>query len=199
MIIHDLEQGSQGWFNIRLGLPTASNFNRIVTSKGDLSNSNLSYMYELIAEHLIKEKEDFAKNHYMERGNELEDNARAMYSLMTDNEVEEVGIITNDEITVGASPDGLIGDNGGLEIKCPKSSTLVKYLLKGELPTEYKLQVMGNLWLSEREWWDFFAYHPKIKPFYLRVYRDEEFIKKMSKKIIEFTKKLQENLKKIKD
>lgn len=187
MIIHNVEQGSEEWFQIRLGLPTASRFSDIVTpAKCELSKSRHKYLYELVAEKLIKERECNFSNEWLERGNELENEARQMYQLLTDNGVKEVGIITDDDIKVGASPDGLIGEAGGLEIKCPKASTLVKYYIKDELPLEYKLQVMGNLWLSGREWWDFFAYHPKVKPFYKRVYRDEKCIKKLKEFILPF-------------
>ena len=199
MIILDVEQGSDEWHSLRLGIPTASRFKDIVTpTKGDKSKSYKTYMYELLAERLTQSKEDFFKSEWMERGNEIEPFARASYEFMHDVEVKQVGMILNDERTVGISPDGLVGDKGGLEIKCPKPSTLVKYMLDGSLPLEYKPQVMGSLMISEREWWDFLGYHPDMQMFQIRVYRDEEYIKKMEQHIGDFVDELLENYEKLK-
>ena len=198
MKILDFEQGSEEWFKARLGIPTASRFKDIVTpSKGDKSKSYKSYMYELIAEKLTNEKEDFFKTEWMQRGNEVEPLARASYEFIHEVKVKEVGIILNDAQTIGASPDGLIGDIGGIEIKCPKPSTMVKYMINGNLPLEYKTQVMGSLWISEREWWDFLAFHPSMDFFEVRVYRDEEYIKNMAQHINDFVDELHNNYEKI--
>lgn len=198
MQILNLEQGSQEWFDARLGIPTASRFKDIITpAKGDKSKSYKTYMYELIAERLTKNKADFFKSEWMERGNELEPLARSSYSFLHDIEVKEVGIMLNDAGTIGASPDGLIDDNGGLEIKCPKPATVVKYMLGNELPLEYKPQVMGNLWISGREWWDFLAFHPDMNFFELRIYRDEPYIKKMDQHINDFVDELFDNYEKL--
>lgn len=198
MKILNLEQGSKEWHNARLGVATASRFKDIITpSKGDKSTSYKGYMYELIAEKFTKGKEDFFKSEWMERGNEIEPLARASYEFMHDVEVKQVGIMLNDNGTVGASPDGLIGDVGGLEIKCPKPSTVVKYMLDGGLPLEYKPQVMGSLWISGREWWDFLAFHPSMDFYQIRVYRDEDYIKKMNQHITDFVDELQNNYEKL--
>jgi len=199
MQILNLEQGSEEWHKARLGIATASRFKDIITpAKGDKSASYKGYMYELIAEKLTKGKEDFFKSEWMERGNEIEPLARASYEFIHEVEVKQVGIMLNDEGTIGASPDGLIGDAGGLEIKCPKPSTVVKYMLDGGLPLEYKPQVMGSLWISGREWWDFLAFHPSMDFYQIRVYRDEEYIKKMNKHITDFVDELQNNYEKLK-
>ena len=198
MQILNLEQGSDEWFSARLGVPTASRFKDIVTpAKGDKSTSYKGYMYELIAERLTKDRENFFKSEWMERGNEIEPLARASYEFMHEVEVQQVGMIFNDEMTIGISPDGLIGDAGGLEIKCPKPSTVVKYMLDGGLPLEYKPQVMGSLWISGREWWDFLAFHPSMDFYQIRVYRDEEYIKKMNQHITDFVDELQNNYEKL--
>lgn len=199
MKILDLEQGTEEWMSHRLGVPTASRFKDIVTpAKGEKSSSYKGYMYELIAEKLINEKTNGFKSEFMERGNEIEPLARASYEFIHEVEVKQVGMIFNDDMTIGISPDGLIGDNGGLEIKCPKPSTLVKYMLDGGLPLEYKPQVMGSLWISGREWWDFLAFHPSMDFFQLRVYRDEAYIKKMEQHLSDFVDELQANFDKIK-
>ena len=199
MKILNLEQGSDEWFSARLGIPTASRFKDIITpAKGDKSSSYKSYMYELIAERLTKDRENFFKSEWMDRGNELEPLARASYEFMHEVEVQQVGMIFNDEMTIGISPDGLVGDTGGLEIKCPKPSTLVKYMLDGGIPLEYKPQVMGSLMISGREWWDFLAFHPSMELYEFRVYRDEEYIKKMETHLNDFVDELESNYRKLK-
>lgn len=198
MKILNLEQGSEEWFSARLGKPTASRFKDIITpAKGDKSASYKGYMYELIAERLTKEKDNGFKSEWMQRGNDIEPLARSSYEFLHDTEVSQVGIMLNDEMTIGASPDGLIGDTGGLEIKCPKPSTIVKYMLDDRLPLEYKPQVMGSLWISGREWWDFLAFHPSMDFFEIRVYRDEDYIKKMSQHINDFVDEMQTHYEKI--
>lgn len=198
MKILNLEQGSDEWFSARLGVPTASRFKDIITpAKGDKSTSYKGYMYELIAERLTKDRENFFKSEWMERGNEIEPLARASYEFINEVEVKQVGMIFNDEMTIGISPDGLVGDNGGLEIKCPKPSTIVKYMLDGGLPLEYKPQVMGSLMISGREWWDFLAFHPNMDFYQIRVYRDEEYIKNMETHLNDFVNELEINYQKL--
>jgi len=194
MIVLDLfEQGSQEWLNARLGIPTASRFKDLITpAKADKSKSATAYMYELLAERLTKEPNEFYSNDWMQRGNELEPMARTAYEFMTDSTVDEVGFILNDERTIGVSPDGLVGEDGGLEIKCPKASTMVKYMIEDKLPDIYKPQVQGNLWISGREWWDFVVYHPSIDLYIKRVYRDETYIQKMEEHITAFVLELEE-------
>lgn len=187
MQILQLEQGGDEWHLARLGKPTASRFSEIITPvDGKKSKSYKKYIDELLGEKLAGEKDPFFKSGWMERGNELEAQARDTYSFLRDVEVTTTGIIFNDDLTIGASPDGLIGDNGGIEIKCVKSSTMIEYMTEDILPLTYKPQVMGNLWISEREYWDFIAYHPTMTMFIHRVYRDEEFIKKMATYLNEF-------------
>lgn len=188
-----LEQGSDEWFQARLGKPTGSGFSKIITpDKGDKSKSYTTYLHELIAERLIRDREVTFKSEWMDRGNELEPFARSAYEFIHEVDVEQIGFILNDKETIGVSPDGLIGNIGGLEIKCPKASTLVKWVLDDRLPLEYKPQVMGCLWVSEREWWDFIGYHPSMNLFIKRIYRDEDYIKKMSQHITDFTDELEE-------
>ena len=191
MHILNLEQGSDEWLKARLGKPTASRFGDIITpDRGDKSKTYTTYLYELLGELLSDGKDESFKSEWMSRGNELEEQAREKYEFLKDVSVQTVGIIFNDELTIGASPDGLIGSNAGIEIKCPKSSTIVKYMLEDRLPLVYKPQVQGNLWISEREYWDFIAYHPNTNMFIHRVYRDDEYIKKMAMYLNEFVDEL---------
>ena len=190
IVLNDLIQGGDEWMEHRRACVTASRFKDIVTpAKAELSKSSDKYMYELIAEKMGAKTESFS-NEWMARGNELEPEARAVYSLISGNDVYEVGMIKTDDEKIGISPDGLIGEEGGVEIKCPSSPIHIKYLIDGKLPTIHKPQVMGSLWISGRKWWDFMSFHPELKPFIIRVERDEEYIKLMEKHILEFVEKM---------
>jgi len=115
--------------------------------------------------------------------------------------VKEVTFIKHDSLNCGVSPDGLIGDNGGIEIKCPKTTTQIETFLSGKMPTQHKPQVQGCLWVSEREWWDFVSFDPRIEGtssyFETRVYRDEEYIKQLAQEIALFDEQLQELIEKL--
>ena len=170
----NIEQRSSAWFEARRGIPTASCYKKIITSTGKPAASAGTYMNELLAEWLGASEEPF-ENEWMARGTELEPNARALYELTTDLEVEEVGFVTGLDGNTGGSPDGLT-KKGGLEIKCPKASTHIKYLLSGKCPADYYPQVQGCMWLCEKDKWDFLSYHPELPPFLITVERDDEFI-----------------------
>ncbi len=192
MIIVDCEQGTDQWRRARLSVPTASNFSKILTSTGAKSKQAAGYMDTLLAEWLAGEAEETYKNHHMVRGTALEPQARAYYEFTEGVGVERVGFVTRPDGLVGCSPDGLVGDSGGIEIKCPAAVTQIGYLRKGTLPTDYKLQVMAGLWLCERQWWDFLSYHPSLPCLLIRVERDNEFIRIMERAIGQFVEKMLE-------
>jgi putative phage-type endonuclease len=185
-IIKDIEQGSQEWLQLRLGIATASNFKKIITSTGAESKSLKDYAFELASDSLLTEPEASFQSEAMIRGNELEEEARGYYSFVNDVKIDQVTFIRKDEI--GYSPDGLIDDNGLIEIKCPLKKNHLKYLVDNKLPTEYKSQVQGGLYISEREYCNFISYHPFFKDnkkmLVVKVYRDEEYIKKLSELLI---------------
>lgn len=196
MRIDQNEQGSPEWLAARLGIPSASMFAKIVTTKGSWSTSADTYINQLVAERLTGEREEVFQSHHMIRGTELEPDARDLYSLMTNSEVIEVGFCLHDTLAAGCSPDGLIGENGGLEIKCPAPSTHVEYLRGGVLPSKYKQQVMGCLWITGREWWDFVSYHPTMKPLIVRVERDEEYIAALENCVTKAVHLIEQNVEK---
>lgn len=175
MQVINVEQGSDEWLRARLGVPTASCYAKLITTQGKRSAQADGYINELIGQRITGEIPETFKSDAMQRGNDLEPQARAYYELVTDNEVNEVGLIIND-IGAGCSPDGLIGNDGGLEIKCPKLSTHIGYLRAGKLPTAYVQQVQGCMYITEAEWWDFMSFHPDTESLIIRVYRDEDFI-----------------------
>lgn len=167
----DIEQGSPEWFEARKGLPTASCFSKIITPKtGKLSASVDTYIAELIAE-TQEDTTEQVQSYWMERGRLLEGEARSYYEFAKEVDVQQVGLILN--YGVGYSPDGLIKPKGGLEIKCPMPKTHIKYLMAGELPSEYRPQVHGGLYIAELEWLDFMSYCPGYNPLLIRVVPSE--------------------------
>ena len=189
VVVHDMDQRTDDWFRVRLGIPTASQYGKIVTAGGKRSESVQDYMDGLLADWLAGQQCDrIEATYWMERGTELENQARQLYSWTTGHTVEQVGFISRG--LTGCSPDGLIGTDGMLEIKCPKASTLVGYYRDDKLPAKYVPQVQGQLWVAGRAWCDFFAWHPSLDAFMLRVERDEAYIDKLSEAVEAFIAKM---------
>ncbi len=200
MIILDTEQGTPGWFAARAGRPTASNFAKVVTGTGNPSTQVKAYMFALIAETLATSPLESYSNRAMERGIELEQEAVDYYQFDREVDVQRVGLCyQNEERLWSCSPDGLVGMDGGLEIKCPSHPVHIEYLLAGTIPTKYKPQVQGSLWITGRDWWDFMSYHPGLPSLIVRVERDETYIARLSKAVSQLSDDLQENLQKIKE
>jgi len=173
------EQQSEEWFKVRLGIVTASHFAEVLC-KG---SGRKTYMMRLLAERMTGEVHPAFQSQYMEEGAETEVYARQYYEQLKKVEVKQVGFIKIGEI--GASPDGLVGEDGEIEIKCPLPSTHLDYIIKDKMPTEYIPQVQGNLWISGRQWCDFISFDPRVKnrPYWsVRVNRDESYINNLLKK-----------------
>lgn len=167
----DCEQGSREWIQARLGIPTVSEFYRFITpAKGNLSEQATGYVADLITEAQEGPNEHF-QSRWMQRGSMLEGDAIDWYAFRYDCEPERCGLILNKG--AGWSPDSLIGEAGALEVKCPKPSTHVKWLLNGGLPTKHKPQCHGALIVGEREWIDFLSYCPGYKPLLVRIASDD--------------------------
>lgn len=165
MRILDFDQKSPEWYAARRGLPTASEFGNIITQKkGEYAAAADSYIDRLIDE-LVRPQaaESFEGNKHTRRGEALEPEARELYAFEFDCEPRQVGLVTNDEGTLGCSPDSLLGEDGGLEIKCPDGPTFVKWARAGGLPDEHKAQVHGSLIITGRARWTFMAYCPGYK------------------------------------
>ena len=198
MIIIDCIQGSELWLKIRTGIPCSSNFDRIITTKGESSTQRQKYLYQLAGERLTGMPMETYTNGNMERGKELEASARAAYEFITDNEVKQVGFCLNsEERNYGCSPDGLIGDDGGIEIKCPTLPVAVEYLDKGILPTAYFQQVQGCMLITGRAWWDFVSYHPSLPLLIMRTVRDVKFTDELRVQLHIFQQELTDLTKKI--
>ena len=169
------DQRTDNWSKSRLGIPSASNFNMVITASGIVSKQRDKYLYRLVGERLSGASEDSYQNPAMLRGIELEAEARDCYSFITGNEVTETGFCMHDTIDAGASPDGMIGEDGLLEIKCPSLGVATEYLYFNRLPSDYFQQVQGQLFITGREWCSFFSYFPGLKPLIVRVEPDLKF------------------------
>lgn len=199
MISVEMEQRSPEWTAARVGIPTASSFDKIITTKGDLSKQAQKYICQLAGERILGISEESFHSQMMDRGAERELEAAKFYELTNDVEIHRVGICyLDEEKNVACSPDGLVGDKGLVEIKCPMIATHVGYLLADDLPTEYFQQVQGQLYITGREWCDFLSYYPGLKPLLIRVMRDEVFIKKLADALKDFSKQLEATVNKIK-
>lgn len=188
MKLHDCDQGSIDWMMLRLGIPTASEFHKIVTPKKlELSSQAKPYAYRLIAETLLNRPMDSLENlEWVTRGKELEPHAVKVYEATEEVETRPVGFITTDDGRVGASPDRLIvGKNAGLEIKCPSPQMHIQYMLEG-FGDDYRLQVQGQMYVAELDFVDRFSYHPEMPPVPIRTYREEEVIKILRDRLNEF-------------
>lgn len=177
MKIHRVDQGSGDWFKLRMGIPTSSQFHKIVTPKGALSTQSTKYMYRLIAERLLNESMDAALSvEWVERGRELEPQAVQHYQFQYDIELEPGGFITTDDGRIGCSPDRLVkGKSEGIEIKCPAAFTQIQYLLEGPRD-DYVPQVQGHLLVSDFDVVRFYAWHPQMPSCHVITRPDPDYL-----------------------
>lgn len=191
MEIFTCEQGSADWFAARSGIPTASEFHTVMASGkgGGESKTRRTYLMKLAGEIITGEPAESYTNGNMERGHEMEPEARSTYAFMTDVEPQIVGFIRSGD--TGCSPDALIGTNGMLEVKTNAPHILIDRLLRDEFPPEYKAQCQGALWIAEREWIDLACYWPKLPIFIKRAHRDEAYIRELSEAVDYFNAELE--------
>lgn len=183
IIEYDIDQRSPQWFAMKYGVLGASQIHMVFTPGGQKSKQADRLMRALNAEYFSGEPlPKWEGNDDTERGTGLEPKARAFYGINNAVEVKEVGFIWKDERKmVGCSPDGLVGMDGGLEIKCPCAAVYMDYLQEASAPSKYYTQIQSSLWISDREWWDFLAFHPAYieTPIQHRLYRDEKYIQSL--------------------
>jgi len=173
---YDLAQGTEAWMEARLGIPTASEFDRIITpAKLQLASASTKYMHLKLAEWMMGAPLEAFVSPWMERGAALEAEAVRYYEMERDVETAKVGLVTTEDGMIGASPDRLVRADGLLEQKCPALETHVGYLLDpASLVAEYRLQVQGQLWVCQREWCDMQSYYPGFPSVIVRVYREQK-------------------------
>ena len=192
-------QRTDEWFKDRMGRVTASQFSRLITPTGKPSTSAEGYINEILAQIFTKKLPESFTNAHIERGIELEPHALAWFEFETDIEVTESGFIKHPELEAGCSPDGLIGDNGGIEIKCPAPHTHIQYLKDGVLPAKYKAQVQGSMWVTGRDHWWFLSYQPDMKNLLIKVARDQEYIDLLSAEVEKACAKITKDIEMIKE
>lgn len=187
MKIHDVAQGSGDWLKLRLGIPTASQFHRIVTPTGQFSKQSRAYAHYLLAEQLLNYSLESLQNlEWIARGKDIEPQAVRMYEFEQDAETAPVGFITTDDLRLGATPDRLIvGSAGALEVKCPAPQTHVGYMIEG-FGADYVPQVQGQMLVGEFDFVDRYSHHPELPPVLLRTHRDEPYIAKLRAALAEF-------------
>lgn len=199
MKVFDFKQYSPEWWQTRRGIPTASEFNRIVTpAKWQMASGAETYACELVAQ-TYDLGYGFSSDQAttaMRNGTIMEPEARRYYELQRECDVKQVGFCISDCGRFGASPDGLIGDDGGLELKHPTAATQVKWLWAGVVPQEHLAQCYGGMLVTKRSWWDFLSYYPGMEPLLVRVTPDEKMLK-LAESLEKFDKMLTEIRQKI--
>lgn len=192
-------QNSPEWHTVKIGVPSASNFHKILSPKGKVSDQRKKYMYELAGEIISKRSSENYVSWRMEKAKEMEAESRMVYEMRNEVDVRQVGFVFKDERRMyGCSPDGLIDPNGGFETKDANFSIQIERLLAGEMVDEHIPQVQGCLLACEREWWDFQSYCNGLEPLTIRNYRDEKYIKTLSEELERFCFELAGVIKKLK-
>lgn len=186
MKIYPVEQGALEWVLAKVGIPSSSNFDKIITpARMEFSKQADRYAWRLIAEQLLNAPLEDYGSAMMSRGNSMEVEAIGYYELLNNIDTQPGGFVVRDDRSAGASPDRFVGNDGLLEVKCPSAEIHVGYLLD-EKGIGYKTQVQGQLWVCEREWNDTLSYHPTMPKALVRQHRDEEFIKKLAAAVTQF-------------
>lgn len=182
-------QGSAEWFLERCGNATASEFSSVL-SKGKEGIMRRKYLRRVVSERLTGKPSETYRGWHTDRGHEQEPWTRMNYEAITGYVVDEVGFIKHPVLMAGCSPDGLVNDDGGVEIKSVIPTVQLDTILRGEYPPEHKAQIQGSLWITGRKWWDFSSGSPDMPPpldtYIFRVFRDEEYIRELEKEVTAF-------------
>lgn len=196
----EIEQGSPDWFAIRLGKVTASRVADVIAkTKSGYSTSRANYAAQLIAERLTGKVAESYSNAAMQWGTEQEPEARLAYEFRHDAEVQQVAFVDHPTIPMtGASPDGLIGDEGMIEIKCPITATHLDTLRFGDIPTKYETQMLWQMACTGRKWCDFVSYDPRLpenmRLFVKRLFRDDTKIAELEAEVKDFLREVEDSV-----
>lgn len=191
-----MEQLSEEWFAARCGKVTASKVCDVIAkTRSGWSASRANYMAQLVVERLTGSKEEGYTNAAMQWGVDTEPQARDAYVFMTDNEVEQIGFVDHPSIPMsGASPDGLIADDGLVEIKCPNTATHINTFLSGKIDKKYMDQMYWQMACTQRKWCDFVSFDPRLPEeyqlFVKRIDLDQDRIKVLEEGVILFNQEL---------
>jgi putative phage-type endonuclease len=202
-MIEMMDQGTEEWFTIRIGKVTASRVADVIAkTKTGYSASRDNYMAQLVCERLTGQKGESFTNAAMQHGTETEPLARAAYEALQDVLVDEVGFVSHPTIEMaGASPDGMVGDDGLIEIKCPNTATHIDTLLSQTVPGKYNTQMQFQMACTGRKWCDFVSFDNRLPEelqlFVTRVPRDEVFIRLIEAEIVQFLAELDDKINKL--
>lgn len=185
--VFNFEQGSDEWKNARTGVITASCFSQILA--GGKGKTRRTYLLKIVSERITGNQADTFSNAHMERGHEQESTARDLYVEQNNVEVTQCGFMKN--FGLGYSPDGLVADDGLIEIKSKLAHLQAEILLDDEIPSEHIAQLQGGLLISERKYIDFISFCPGMPLFIKRVFRDEDYISKLKVEIFNFEEEVQ--------
>jgi putative phage-type endonuclease len=184
-----IEQGTPEWDQVRLGRLTGSDFHLFLSSRTDTKEEKLA---EKATERYMRDSDN---EHFttwaMERGHILEPEARRLYQGIVGNNVKTVGFVKLGDY-VGCSPDGLVGEDGLIEIKCPLAKNFLIWKNKEYIKPEYRTQIQFNLYVTQRKWCDFFVYHPRLGCYTVHVLPDPEIQQKIATTIDECVEKIKE-------
>ena len=196
MKIIECTQGDPAWVNARLGIPTASEFDALITPKFEMRTGQMptTYLYDKLAEKVLGFSTQDASSFQMQQGSILEHEAIPWLAFAHDVKINRVGFCTTDDSRIGCSPDGLIGDDGGVEVKCPSPAIHMKYLMEGGVPPQYLCQVHGSLLVTGRKWWKFVSYSRQFPALVVHVDRDDRIIGAMQHTLDHFLKRFDEAL-----
>ena len=200
MIVMDFEQGTPEWLSYRCGKVTASRVADLMAkTKTGWGASRANYAAQLVVERLTGTVAESYSNAAMQWGTDTEPRARLVYSMMTDAEVSQCGLIQHPSIALScASPDGLIGADGLVEIKCPNSATHIETLLTETVPAKYVTQMMWQMACSDRAWCDYVSFDPRLpgemQLYVSRVRRDDAVIKEMATQVEAFLAEVAETV-----
>ena len=201
IIIDDILQGSPEWLKIRLGIPTASNFGKILTATGKVSATRNEYMIELACEAVSGRSEENFTSYRMKKGKEMEAESRMVYAMEHEElEVVQVGFVYKDKRKMyGCSPDALVNPGGVFETKDAKFTVQYKRLTDNKMVTSHIPQVQGELFCCKREWAHFQSYCSGLPVLCLRIERDEKYIARLSEELERFCYELVIMIKRLKE
>lgn len=193
------EQRSPEWYAARLGKATASRFHDVMArTRSGYAASRKNYMAELVTERLTNTVPENFTSSAMQWGIDNEPLARLEYELSTGNEVTETGFWLHDTFPAGASPDGFVGADGTIEIKCPNTATHIETLQTKRVPRQYVAQVQGQMWIADRQWCDFVSFDPRLpqnaQMIIVRVQRDNDFIKELEEELTQFLDEVEQQV-----
>ena len=196
LVVYECEQSSPEWYAAKIGRVSTSNFSKLLAAGEQKGRAKL--LRELAAEVMTGEPTDGYESKEMGLGKQMEPEVRDWYARTRFADVRQVGFVFNPAVGAGWSPDGLIGEEGALELKWHRRDVMIAMLEKGTFPGEHRAQVHGALWVGRRRWIDYVAYsHPKLPKYVVRLERDDVYCKEIANEVERFNWELAQLVKKI--